>query len=65
MAKHETIINREKDIADAEEVRKFQALYDKICADYHRRDVKKIDDLLLWLNWDWGGKYILYNVDDW
>ena len=36
-----TIMNCEEDIEIAEVVRKFPALYDKQCKDYHRRDVQK------------------------
>ena len=34
-------MNCEKDIVLAEVVRRYLALYEKTCKDYHRRDVKK------------------------
>ena len=34
-------MNRDLEITVAEEVRKFPALYDKQCKEYHRKDVQR------------------------
>ena len=38
---------REEDIALAETVRKYPAVYDKAVPEYHRKDVQKIAGMLL------------------